>query len=54
MKKELNDPDCLVIATGGLGKVVSNETDEIDEYDPDIAYKGLKIIYEMNKEDFHA
>lgn len=50
MKKELNDPDCLVIATGGLGKVVSNETDEIDQYDPDIAYKGMKIIYDLNKE----
>lgn len=50
MKKELNDPDCLVIATGGLGKVVSSETDEIDEYDPDIAYKGMKIIYDLNRE----
>ena len=49
MKKELGDPDCRVIATGGLGKVVANETDLIDEYDPDIAYKGLKILYEMNK-----
>ncbi len=49
MKKELNDPECVVIATGGLGKVVSRETDEIDAYDPDIAYKGMKIIYEMNK-----
>lgn len=49
MKKELNDPDCRVIATGGLGKVVANETEMIDEYDPDIAYKGLKIIYDMNK-----
>jgi type III pantothenate kinase len=51
MKKELNDPDCRVIATGGLGKVVSNETDEIDDYDPDIAYKGMKIIYDLNKGD---
>lgn len=50
MKKELNDPGCRVIATGGLGRVVSNETDEIDEYDPDIAYKGMKIIYDLNKE----
>ena len=49
MKEELGDPDCRVIATGGLGKVVANETDLIDEYDPDIAYKGLKILYEMNK-----
>lgn len=49
MKKELNAFDCHVIATGGLGKVVANETDTIDEYDPDIAYKGMQIIYEKNK-----
>ncbi len=46
MKKELQDPDCRVIATGGLGKVIANETDAIDDYDPDIAYKGMKMIYD--------
>lgn len=49
MKKELNDPDALVFATGGLGRVIANETDEINDYDPDIAYKGMKIIYDMQK-----
>ena len=51
MKKELHDPDCHVIATGGLGRVIASETDEIDEYDPDVAYKGMKILYDMNKGD---
>jgi len=45
MKKELNDSSCMVIATGGLGKIIANETDEIDAYDADIAYKGMKILY---------
>ena len=49
MKKELNDPDAYVIATGGLGRVIANETEEIDIYDPDIAYKGMSILYEKNK-----
>ena len=53
MKKELGDPECMVVATGGLGKVVSRETDEIDAYDPDIAYKGMKIIYDLNREALH-
>ena len=53
MKKELGDPECMVVATGGLGKVVSSETDEIDAYDPDIAYKGMKIIYDLNREALH-
>ena len=50
MKKELHDEDCYVIATGGLGRVIANETDMIDEYDPDVAYKGIQIIYELNKD----
>ncbi len=50
MKKELNDPDAYVVATGGLGRVIAGETDEIDEYDPDLAYKGMVLLYEMNKE----
>ena len=50
MKQELNDPDAYVIATGGLGKVIAGETDLIDEYDPNIAYKGMNIIYRQMKE----
>ncbi len=50
MKAELHDDHCHVIATGGLGRVIASETDEIDEYDPDIAYKGIRIIYELNQE----
>ncbi len=50
MKEELNDPACTVIATGGLGRVIARETDTIDSYDPDIAYKGMKMIYDRLKE----
>lgn len=49
MKKELHDPDCYVTATGGLGKVIAKETPEIDEYDPDLAYKGMRILYDLNR-----
>lgn len=49
MKKELKDADCFVVATGGLGKVIATETKEINEYDPDIAYKGMRILYDLNK-----
>lgn len=50
MKKELGDLDAKVIATGGLGRVISKETKYIDDYDPDIAGKGMAIIYGKNKE----
>lgn len=49
MKEELKDPDAYVIATGGLGRVIYNATDIFDLYDPDIAFKGIKIIYDKNK-----
>lgn len=51
MKKELKIDDCTVIATGGLGRVITNETDSIDIYDADLAYKGMRILYDMNKEN---
>lgn len=48
MQKELQQ-HCIVIATGGLGKMISQYTDEIHIYDPDVAYKGMKILYELNQ-----
>lgn len=50
MKKELGDPDALVIATGGLGRVIADETDLIDIYEPDLAGKGMAIIYRRNRQ----
>lgn len=49
MLEELKVKDVKVIATGGLGKVIVPETSYIHEYDPDIAFKGMKIIYDRTK-----
>ena len=38
-----------VVATGGLGKIISDETDVIDIYDSNLTLEGLRIIYEYNK-----
>ena len=38
-----------VIATGGLGKIVSEHTDEIQIYDADLTLKGLQYIYQKQK-----
>lgn len=48
IKEEFNK-DLRVIATGGLGRVVAKYTKKIDIYDPDLTFKGLRIIYEKNK-----
>ena len=50
-KEELNQPDMLVVATGGLGKLISQNTDFIDIYDRDLTFKGLKYIYQKNKSE---
>lgn len=34
-----------VVATGGLGKIIFDETDSIHHYDPNLTLKGLNILY---------
>ncbi len=49
MLKEAAIDNCRVIATGGLGKIISDATDAIEIYDPNLTLKGLKIISDKNK-----
>ena len=46
MKKESGLSDIKVVATGGLGKMISDATDAIDVYDPELTLHGLRIIYD--------
>ncbi len=45
MKKE-SGLDIKVVATGGLGTIIANETDCIDIYDPTLTLQGMRLIYE--------
>lgn len=47
--KESVGGEARVVATGGLGRIIYNETDMIDEYDPNLSFKGMKIIYDKNQ-----
>ena len=49
--KEQVGKDLKVIATGGLGRIIFNETDMIYVYDPDLGFKGMKIIYQKTKQN---
>ena len=49
VKKETGYKDLKVIATGGLGRLISNETDMIDEYNSDLTLEGLRLIYDKNR-----
>lgn len=48
IKKELGQEDIQVVATGGLGKLIADATEEINVYDRDLTLKGLKLIFEKN------
>lgn len=48
VKKEAGLPKLKVVATGGLGKIISDETELIDVYDPMLTMKGLWCIYQKN------
>ncbi len=50
VKKELNQ-SMQVIATGGLGRIIFNETNSIDIYDADLTFKGMKVIYDKLKKN---
>lgn len=47
--KEETNKDLKVIATGGLGRIISENTNTIDIYDPELTFKGLRIIYEKQR-----
>ncbi|MCR5032009.1 MAG: type III pantothenate kinase [Lachnospiraceae bacterium] len=49
VKKETGISDMKVVATGGLGRIISDETDKIDVYDSSLTLEGLRIIYEKNR-----
>ncbi|MDO4975849.1 MAG: type III pantothenate kinase [Eubacteriales bacterium] len=49
LKEESGYKDAFVVATGGLGRMISEETNTIDEYDQYLTLKGLQIIYEKQK-----
>ena len=49
VKEESGIQNLNVVATGGLGRTISDETDTIDIYDSSLTLDGLRIIYEKNR-----
>lgn len=48
VKEESGIKNLKVVATGGLGRTIADETDTIDIYDSSLTLEGLRIIYEKN------
>lgn len=49
MKKEMHEDNIKVIATGGLARLISSESETIDEINGLLTLEGLRIIFEKNK-----
>lgn len=49
VQKESGYENLKVVATGGLGRIIAEETDSIQTYDSSLTLEGLRIIYEKNK-----
>ncbi len=49
VKKEAGLNEMKVVATGGLGRIIADETDAIDVYDSTLTLEGLRLIYNKNK-----
>lgn len=47
MKREVRS-DPVVIATGGLARIIAGESSRVDEIDENLTLEGLRIIYERN------
>ena len=49
VREESGFTDMKVVATGGLGSIISDETKKIDVYDKFLTLDGLRILYEKNR-----
>ncbi|MCX7885475.1 MAG: type III pantothenate kinase [Caloramator sp.] len=47
--KNLGEEEPLVVATGGLAKLIATESSTIQEINPYLTLEGLRIIYEKNQ-----
>jgi len=51
MKAELGTEEVHVVATGGLSRMIADETSVIEDIEPRLALSGLKIVYDLNKHE---
>ncbi|MCD7708411.1 MAG: type III pantothenate kinase [Clostridiales bacterium] len=45
VREEVGESGMKTVATGGLGRIIANETDAIDTYDPNLTLKGIYLVY---------
>ncbi len=51
MKKEMQEENIKVIATGGLARLIASESQTIQHINAHLTLEGLRMIYEKNKQE---
>jgi type III pantothenate kinase len=49
MRREMQEPQAAVVATGGLVQLIGRQTSIIDHVEPDLVLYGLQVIFEKNR-----
>lgn len=50
-REEMGEPEAKVVATGGLARMIADNTDVIDEVDSGLILDGLYLIYQRYKRE---
>ena len=48
LRAEMGEPDCAVVATGGIAPLIAPESKTIQSVDPHLTLKGLQILHVRN------
>ena len=49
MREEMNEPNAMVVATGGMAVLIADDDKIINKLDGILSLKGLNILYQQNK-----
>ena len=52
VKKETGYTNLKVVATGGMAKAIDDKGEIFDVLDPFLTFKGLRLLYEKNKDNY--
>lgn len=53
-RDEMGEPQAKVVGTGGLVSLIAPQTDIFDVVDPDLTLRGLRRIFDLNREPAFA
>ena len=50
-RREMDAPDCRVVATGGMARLIASRSETITDIDGLLTLKGMRLIWERNRKE---